>query len=114
MTGQDLMMEMQNKMATLDAALRQIGKRGETYAKAEQDYRTALASKMLLERDNGTPVTILSDICRGTPEIAQKKLNRDIAESLYKVALEACNVYKLQIRILENHIEREWGAAKNE
>lgn len=114
MTGQDLMLEMQNKVATLDAALRQIGKRGENYAKAEMEYRVALNAKILEERDKNTPVTIISDICRGTPSVAQKKLERDIAESLYKAALEACNVYKLQIRILENQIEREWGAAKNE
>lgn len=114
MSGQDLMMEMQSRMKTLDAALKQIGKRGGEYAQKEHDYRVALAQKMLVERDKGTPVTILSDICRGTPEIAHKKLDRDIAESMYKAALEACNVYKLQIRVLENQIEREWGKAGNE
>jgi len=112
MSGQDLLLEMQTRMKTLDAALRQIGKRGGEYAQKEHDYRVALASKMLLERDKGMPATILSDICRGSAEIAQKKLERDIAESLYKAALEACNVYKLQIRVLENQIEREWGNAK--
>lgn len=114
MTGQDLILEMQSRMKTLDAALKQIGKRGGEYAQKEHDYRVALAQKMLVERDKGTPATILSDICRGSAEIAQKKLERDTAESMYKAALEACNVYKLQIRVLENQIEREWGKAGNE
>lgn len=70
-----------------------------------------LPKKMLLERDKGTPVSILSDICRGSREIAAKKMQRDIAEAVYKASMEACNVYKLQIRVLENQIDREWNRA---
>lgn len=108
-SGQDLILELQTRLEMLDKALRQIKKRGEAYARAEQEYRVALAQQMLCERDRGTPVTILSDICRGNRDIAKKRFDRDTAESVYKAALEACNVYKIQIRVLENQIEREWG-----
>jgi len=63
---------------------------------------------MLQERDSGTPVTIISDICRGSQEIAELKFKRDCAEVVYKSALEAVNGYKLQIKVLENQIDREW------
>ena len=104
----ELMNELSNKVALLDAALQQLGNRGRLYADAEQRYRIALAQKILIERDKGTPVTIISDICRGDKEIAKLKFDRDCAEITYKAAMEACNVYKLQIKILENQIEREW------
>ena len=108
MSGQDLMLDLQGKVQLLDSALRQVGKRGRDYAQAEHDYRIALAQKIAIERDKGTPVTIISDVCRGNPEIAKAKFNRDVAEITYKAALEACNVYKLQLRLLENQIDREF------
>lgn len=108
MSGQDLMLELESRFSTLDQALKHVGKRGRDYANAEMEYRVALAEKMLVERDRGTPVTILSDICRGDREIARKKFDRDVAESSYKAALEACNVYKLRIKVLEAQIEREY------
>lgn len=108
MSGAELLDELKAHCSLLDQALRQLGARGRAYAKAERDYRVALAGKILAERDKGTPVTIISDICRGSAEIAALKMERDIAETMYDAAKEACNVYKVQIRVLENQIEREW------
>lgn len=107
--GQDLFLDLQDKTTMLDKALHQLGARGRAYAQAEHDYRVALAKKMLKERDSGLPVTIISDICRGDEEIAGLKRDRDVAETVYKAALEACNIYKIQVRVLENQIAREWG-----
>ena len=109
MSGQELYLELQNSINSLDIALRELKKRGREKSQTEHDYRIKLAEKILEERDKGTPVTIMSDICRGTPSIAKLKLTRDIAETLYVTALEAINIYKLKIKILENQIEREWG-----
>ena len=107
MSGQDLMSELSAKVSLVDSALRQLGARGRERAKAEHDYRVAL-KKILIERDKGTPVTVISDLCRGSAEIADLRFKRDCAEVNYKSALEAINIYKLQIRLLENQIEREW------
>jgi hypothetical protein len=71
-----------------------------------------LATKLLELRDLGHPVTIIGDIARGNRDIAELRLKRDIAETEYNVALEFINVTKLQIRILENQIGREWGNSK--
>ena len=57
----------------------------------------------------GTPVTIIGDICRGDKDIARKKFDRDCAEVAYRAALEAINNYKLQIRILDEQLNREWS-----
>lgn len=105
---QDLRQELNKLFQLLDAALKQIGKRGREYAEKEANYRCELSKAMLTARDEGMPVTILSDICRGKEEIAILKLERDIAEAKYKAAQEAVNVYKLKIKSLEAQIEREW------
>ena len=107
----DLISEIGHKSRLLDAAVRELGKRGRSYAQAEQDYRIALAKRMMEERAKGTPVTIISDICRGDREIAKLRFDRDCADVVYKSALEAINTMKLQIRILDAQIERQWGNA---
>ena len=107
----DLINELGQKSRMLDTAIRELKIRGAAYAQAEHDYRIALAEKTLQERDKGTPVTICSDVCRGDRKIAKLRFERDVSEVVYKSALEAVQSIKLQIRILDNQIDREWGHA---
>lgn len=104
----NLISEIGAKSAMLDAAVKQLGVRGRAYAQAERDYKVALAEKIIREREKGTPVTIISDICKGDTEIARLRFERDCAEVVYKSAMEAIQSIKLQIRIIDAQIEREW------
>ena len=106
--AEDLIQEIGAKSALLDAAIKQLGIRGRAYAQAEHDYRVSMRKKILDERSKGTPVTIISDLCRGDPEVAKLRLERDIALTIYESAKEAIAGYKLQIRIIDSQIEREW------
>lgn len=108
----DLVTEIMDKSRMLDVAISELKRRGQKYAEAERDYRVALSKQMLTERDNGMPVTIISDICKGKSEIAQLRFSRDCAEVLYKSAMEAINSMKLQIRLMDSQLDREWGTAK--
>ena len=109
MDGYELIEQLNQKSAMLDKALEATKERAAVCAKAETAYRTALAKAMLIEREKGTPVSIISDLCRGQEEIALLRQERDIASALYKAAREAINVYKIQTNILREQIEREWG-----
>lgn len=108
MNGQDLFLELQDKQQILERALGELGKRGRAKAMAEHDYRIALAQEMLKKREQGFPVTLISDLCRGEKAIAKLKFERDVADAMYSAALEAINAYKLGIRVLSDQIEREW------
>ena len=108
----DLVTEIGNKSRMLDVAIAELKKRGQKYAEAEKAYRISLARRILEERENGTPVTIISDICRGSAQIAGLRFERDCAEVVYKSAMEAINSMKLQIRLMDSQLDREWGAAK--
>lgn len=83
---QDLITQITDKTALMESAIAELGKRGKSNAEAERAYRVALAQRMLIERDKGTPVTIIGDICRGDPGIAKLKFDRDVAEVMYKSA----------------------------
>lgn len=108
----DLVTEIGKKSRMLDVAIAELKKRGQKYAEAEKAYRIALARRILEEREKGTPVTIISDICRGSTQIAGLRFERDCAEVVYKSAMEAINSMKLQIRLMDSQLDREWGAAK--
>lgn len=111
-SGYDLINELGGKIKMLDAMPALIEKRGREKALTECNYRKALRKLILEERSKGTPVTVISDIVRGDEKTADLKFARDVAESLYDAAKEACNVYKIESKILENQIQREWSSLK--
>lgn len=45
----------------------------------------------------------------GIPEVAQKRFERDVAEATYKANMESINSLKLQLRLLDAQISREYG-----
>ena len=51
-------------------------------AESERAYRVALSQKMTEFRAEGTPITIMGDLCRGDKVIAKLKLDRDIARGM--------------------------------
>lgn len=106
---QDIWTDIQGRLDLLDMAVKELGKRGRTYAEAESEYRTALATEVLrLREEEGHPVTLVPDLARGNKEVARLKVERDCAEALYKAALEAINVNKIRIRVLESQMDREY------
>lgn len=108
----NLWQEIQDNIAKMEQTLTQLKRYGKEYAESERDYKIALRSEILRLRDEGKPATLILNLCYGTPEIAKLRLDRDIKENLHKACLEALNVYKLKLRILEAQLNREWGAAK--
>lgn len=105
--------EIQEYKELLNKAITELKTRGRNYAEAYKNYRILVAQELLRLRAEGMPVTIAYDIARGRQEIAEAKENEIITESLYESCKEAINSYKLQIKILENQLDREWGHAKN-
>lgn len=104
---QDLLNELDRQRKTLDRAIAALVTRGKEKAEAERNYRVALAKEILLQRDAGMPVTIISDVCRGKEEIADLKMKRDIAETMWETCLQKIYSCKINIGILEGLMEAE-------
>ncbi len=104
----DLLNELWKINELLTKALEQYKQRGREYAKAYRDYRVLLAQELLKLKADGMPVTIAYDIARGTEEVAKAKEQEIISESLYNSCQEAINTYKLQIKILQEQINKEY------
>ena len=106
----DLANEIQLKCKTLDQKIGELRTTGSDYAKAYRDYRVALAKRLLELKNEGYAITLAGDIARGDKEIAELKFEEISKEAIYKANIESINVLKLQIKVLENQIEREFGA----
>ena len=108
----DLILELNEKRRLLDKAIETLANNGYNLAEKEKLYKIAVNKKALELRAEDTPVTLINTIIYGYEDIAELRLNRDIAEVKYNTNLEYINTIKLQIRILENQIDREYGNVK--
>ena len=110
----DLYAELQEKTRQLDMSVKSLRKSGTQYAEAERDYKVLLRTECLKLRDEGMAIGMIDKTCYGIPSVAEARFKRDVAEAVYKANLEAINSIKLQIRLIEAQLSREWGAEKND
>ena len=101
--------ELQTKTQQLDMSIKQLRKNGTEYAQAEKDYKVLLRQECLKLRDDGMAIGMIDKTCYGIPSVAEARFKRDVAEAVYKANLEAINSIKLQLRLIENQIQREWS-----
>ena len=109
----DLVNEIQKKIKELEVSLRKLRETGSDFAEAEKEYKITLRQEALkLRSEKSMPVTLINQIIYGIPEVAKKRYARDVAEAIYKANQEAIQVLKLQIRIIENQLDKEWNNTK--
>ena len=106
---QDLYTELQEKTRQLDISIRELRRSGTAYAEAERDYKVLLRTECLKLRNEGMPIGLIDKTCYGIPAVAEARFKRDVAETVYKANLEAINSIKLQMRLIESQISREWN-----
>lgn len=104
----DLYNELTQKTKELEVSLKQLRKTGSDYAAAERDYKVLLRQEVLKLREEGEAIGVISLICYGIPSVAEKRFKRDVAEAIYKANQEAINTLKLQIRLIESQLQREY------
>ena len=105
----DLYTELQTKTAQLDRSIKTLRQSGTAYAEAEKNYKILLRQECLKLRDEGMAIGMIDKTCYGIPSVAEARFKRDVAEAIYKANMEAINSLKLQMRLIENQIQREWG-----
>lgn len=106
----DLYNDLQQKIKELNISIKKLRETGTEYAEAEKEYKITLRQEALkLRAEKGMPVTLIQQVVYGVPEVAEKRFVRDVKEAVYKANIEAINVFKLQIRIIESQLQREYG-----
>lgn len=107
----DLYSELQTKTAQLELSVRELRKNGTAYAQAEKDYKILLRQECLKLRDAGMAIGMIDKTCYGIPAVAEARFKRDVAETIYRANQEAINSIKLEMRLIEGQLQREWGVS---
>ena len=109
----DLYNELQAKTRQLEQSIKALRQNGTEYAQAERAYKILLRTECLKLRDEGMAIGMIDKTCYGIPSVAEARFKRDCAETVYRANLEAIASIKLQMRLIENQLSREWGAEGN-
>ena len=104
----DLDSELTIKTAALDKCIKQLRQTGTAYAEAERDYKVLLRTEAMKLRDEGMAIGMIDKVIYGIPSVAEKRFQRDIASTIYEANKEAIQSIKLQMRLIDNQIQREW------
>lgn len=109
----DLYNELNYKIKQLNESLKRLSENGSKYAEAERDYKILLRQEVLKLRDEGQAIGVISLTCYGIPKVAEARFKRDVAEAIYKANQEAINTLKLEIRLIESQLQREYTTNTN-
>ena len=63
-------------------------------------------------KNEGFAITLAGDIARGKPEIAKLKFEEISKEAIYRANLESINALKLEIKIIQEQINKEYGGTE--
>lgn len=107
----ELYEELEVKTRQLEASIKSLRKTGSAYADAEKNYKIILRQECLRLRDEGMAIGMITMTAYGIPEVAEARFKRDIAEVTYTANKEAIQSVKLQLRLIESQIQREYGIA---
>ena len=109
----DLFNELQAKTKELEISIKSLRQTGTKYAQAEKDYKVLLRQECLRLRDEGMAIGMIDKTCYGITSVAEARFKRDVAEAVYKANQEAINSIKLQMRLIENQLSREYNSPTN-
>jgi hypothetical protein len=110
MADYDLWSEIRSKTKQLDYSVKELRKSGTAYAEAEKAYKIKLREWCLRLRSQDMPIGLIDKTCYGIPEIAELRFKRDCAQAIYKANIEAINAIKLEIRIINEQLSREFSS----
>lgn len=109
----DLHGALYEAMEQADSALADMARLGEERARADRAYREAKAERMLFERaENHTPASMVADLAKGDPEVAELKVAAECADALYEANREALLWSKKKVDTVRELIAREFGGAR--
>ena len=108
----ELWQEIQEKQKMLDKAIKELAQNGYKLAECERDYKIAVNKKALELRSQDVPVTLINQVIYGYEDIAKLRFERDTAQVKYNANLEYINVLKIQVKLMSNQLDKEWGNTK--
>lgn len=106
----DLYTEEQQLRANLTEYIEEYRSCGIEHAKRDREYYVIKAAKTLELKDDGVPATVIAQVIKGIEEVAEAREKMLTAEVMTRAALEAIMSTKLQIKLVESQLQREYAS----
>ena len=113
MNPQQLMNNLDSCILALSKGNTELKTLGLKKAQTERNYRIALAQEMFKLKTEKYPATLIIYMSKGNESVADLRLQRDIAESSYFVALDAVNNLRSEIEIIRSKLTWMRAELKN-
>lgn len=104
----DLVNELQQKTNELNISIKKLRETGTEFAEAERNYKILLRQECLKLRDEGMAIGMIDKVCYGIPSVAEARFKRDVAKTTYDANQDFINSIKLQLRLIESQIQRDY------
>lgn len=105
----DLYSEEQRLRARLGDYIGEYRRCGIEHAKRDREYYVLKAAKTLEMKDAGVPATVIAQVIKGEESVAAAREKMLVAEVMTRAALEAIMSTKLQIKLVDSQLQREWS-----
>lgn len=106
--GQDLLKERARIKASLETSLQRAYDNGIEAAEKTRIYRIALAQKMLELKEQGTQISILEKLAKGSEKVSRAEFDMNVAEVKYTASKENIMAQKKLLDSIEDDIKREY------
>lgn len=114
MSPVEIINKIQACQQALTAGNMELKTLGVKKANAERKYRVELRKEILrLRQLEKQAATLINDLAKGKEDIAQLRLERDIAETNYSVCLEAMRNLRLELEAYRSFLTWERVELKN-
>lgn len=110
----ELFEELDRLKGELNNSAEDLRTKGEELAKAEHDYKIALARASLELKNLGFTAGMIDKVVYGYKDVAGLRMKRDTAQTLYDANKEKINIIKLNIRIVMTQLQLDYGLAGRE
>lgn len=105
----DLYVEERQLRSKLDALIDEYRRCGVEHAKRDREYYVLKATKTLELKDQGMPATVIAQVIKGIEPVAEAREKMLVAEVMTRAALEAILSTKLQVKLVDGQLQREYS-----
>lgn len=108
-TQHDLFSEMESLRRRLDPYVEEFRRSGTAFAEADRAYHVAKTTEALRLKAEGMSATLIAQVIKGMPDVADARFEMIRAQELHRADLEGIQSTKLQVKTVNDQISREWS-----
>lgn len=107
MTGHQILQEIDSSRKSLTIGIQELKTLAIKKAEAESKYKIELRKQLLFLRSQGHGINMCIDLAKGHETVSNYKLEYDIAESSYFIALEHIKSIRQDLEVLKSLLSME-------